>query len=237
MNGFFQRLFSMQAEDLNTATVPIMTVDEDGTKQWHLNGEPHREDGPAVETVDGAKEWWLHGVRHRDDGPAIETAKSREWWVNGKLHREDGPAVEREKQKSWWLNGQQHRTDGPAWERTDGSRQWWVNGVLHREDGPAIENANGNREWWVNGLLHRDDGPAVINPDGSFEWRVNGREPDAAEIGRLLERIQQKLARAEQKKAAELHQALREVFTQGVTKPAAAPKTARFKPRELRLQK
>ena len=32
-----------------------------GTKEWYLNGELHREDGPAYEHLDGYKEWWLNG--------------------------------------------------------------------------------------------------------------------------------------------------------------------------------
>ena len=34
----------------------------DGTKEWYLNGQLHREDGPAIERVDGYKSWWLNGV-------------------------------------------------------------------------------------------------------------------------------------------------------------------------------
>lgn len=34
--------------------------DEDGTIWWYLDGENHREDGPAREYEDGYKEWWLH---------------------------------------------------------------------------------------------------------------------------------------------------------------------------------
>jgi hypothetical protein len=31
-----------------------------GTKEWRLNGAPHREDGPAVEFANGTKEWYLN---------------------------------------------------------------------------------------------------------------------------------------------------------------------------------
>ena len=37
-----------------------VTVYQDRT-EWFLNGEPHREDGPAIEWPDGDKQWWLHG--------------------------------------------------------------------------------------------------------------------------------------------------------------------------------
>jgi hypothetical protein len=103
----------------------------DGTKQWLLNGELHREDGPAIEAANGTKHWCLNGKLHREDGPAVERANgTKQWFLNGKLHREDGPAI----------------------EAADGSKQWCLNGELHREDGPAIEWADGNKEWFLNGL-------------------------------------------------------------------------------------
>ena len=33
----------------------------DGTKRWYLNGEKHREDGPAFERENGTKYWFLNG--------------------------------------------------------------------------------------------------------------------------------------------------------------------------------
>ena len=36
-------------------------VTQEGTKFWYLNGELHREDGPAVEYEDGTKKWYLNG--------------------------------------------------------------------------------------------------------------------------------------------------------------------------------
>ena len=32
-----------------------------GLKAWTLNGELHREDGPAIEWSDGTKKWWING--------------------------------------------------------------------------------------------------------------------------------------------------------------------------------
>jgi len=83
-----------------------VTVDDEGTKRWFLNGKLHREDGPAVECADGSKSWCLNGKLHREDGPAIEYADgTKHWYLNGKLHREDGPAVEcADGSKSWYLN-------------------------------------------------------------------------------------------------------------------------------------
>ena len=59
-------------------------VYEDGTKSWYLNGERHREDGPAIEWADGDKSWYLNGERHREDGPAAECADGTKfWYLNG----------------------------------------------------------------------------------------------------------------------------------------------------------
>ena len=56
----------------------------DGTKQWSLNGRPHREGGPAVEWSDGTKFWFLNGEYHREDGPAHEYPNGiKHWWLNG----------------------------------------------------------------------------------------------------------------------------------------------------------
>ena len=85
---------------------PEMRVYPDGVKQWWLNHNLHREDGPAIEYADGGKEWYLNGKLHREDGPAVELADgSKVWTLNGKRHREDGPAVEfPDGEKRWYLN-------------------------------------------------------------------------------------------------------------------------------------
>ena len=84
-------------------------VYNDGYKQWHLNGELHREDGPAIECPDGSKYWCLNGQLHREDGPAVENSNGvKEWWINGERHRENGPAIERpDGSKYWYINGKQ----------------------------------------------------------------------------------------------------------------------------------
>jgi len=60
-------------------------VYNNGSKYWYLNGQYHREDGPAIEYTDGDKFWYLNGQRHRVGGPAIERADgSKSWFLNGK---------------------------------------------------------------------------------------------------------------------------------------------------------
>ena len=60
-----------------------------------------------VEYTNGSKEWYLNGNYHRTDGPAVEYSTGfKEWWINGELHRTDGPAVEwKNGHKQWFLNG------------------------------------------------------------------------------------------------------------------------------------
>ena len=83
-----------------------VTVDKDGTT-WYLNGDLHREDGPAVEYPNGNKVWYLNGQLHREDGPAVEYQNgNKHWYINGNLHREDGPAIEYPNGTNYWyLNG------------------------------------------------------------------------------------------------------------------------------------
>ena len=122
----------------------------DGTKEWILNRERHRKDGPAIEYPDGSKFWYLNGQRHREDGPAIELA--------------DGS-------KSWWLNGKQHRKNGPAVERPDGSKNWYFNDRLHREDGPAVEYPDGSVEYWLNGKQIRTKSKDYDSPQFQKRWQ------------------------------------------------------------------
>ena len=58
-----------------------MTIDENGNKEWKLpNGEPHREDGAAIEWSNGDKWWCINNLRHREDGPACEYSDGRKYW-------------------------------------------------------------------------------------------------------------------------------------------------------------
>ena len=84
-----------------------VTVNDDCTRFWWLNGKYHREDGPAIEFADGNRYWYLNGNLHREDGPAIERADgTRQWYLNGKRHRIDGPAIEHAYgTRRWYLNG------------------------------------------------------------------------------------------------------------------------------------
>lgn len=94
-------------------------VFENKTIWYNLEGQRHREDGPAVEWASGDKAWCLNDQLHREDGPAIEYVNGdKEWFLNDELHREDGPAVEYSSgDKSWYLNGK-HLTESEFNQRT-----------------------------------------------------------------------------------------------------------------------
>jgi hypothetical protein len=63
---------------------PERTLDADGTIRWKLNGELHREDGPALKFIDGTEFWYRHGLLHREDGPALEYADgTKKWYLEG----------------------------------------------------------------------------------------------------------------------------------------------------------
>ena len=65
-------------------------VFNNGNRYWYLNGNCHREDGPAVEYADGTRWWYLNGKRHRENGPAIEYSDGRRWWyLNGVEYTEE----------------------------------------------------------------------------------------------------------------------------------------------------
>jgi hypothetical protein len=78
-------------------------INEFGTKEYYLNDQLHRIDGPAIEWIDGRKEWYYLGVIHRIGGPAAEYPNGdKGWYVNGELHRMDGPAAEFIDGRKWW---------------------------------------------------------------------------------------------------------------------------------------
>ena len=60
-------------------------VGSDGYESWYLNGQLHREGGPAVTYPNGTEYWYLNGKLHRVAGPAVEYSNGdKEWYLNGK---------------------------------------------------------------------------------------------------------------------------------------------------------
>ena len=60
-----------------------VVVTNDGAQYWYLNGQLHREDGPAIIYADGDQRWYLNDQLHREDGPAVIKANgSQRWYLN-----------------------------------------------------------------------------------------------------------------------------------------------------------
>lgn len=126
-------------------------INDEGTKIWYLNGQIHRESGPAKEFYNGEKHWMVRSILHRTNGPAIEKPNGAfTWYKEGKIHREDGPAVSDSAGVKYMINNLIHREDGPAVELNNGEKMWYKSGVLHREDGPAHITGDGNKFWYLN---------------------------------------------------------------------------------------
>ena len=53
-------------------------VHSSGDRLWYLNGELHREDGPAVEYADGDKWWFLNGLLLTEEEHKRRTSKTKE---------------------------------------------------------------------------------------------------------------------------------------------------------------
>ena len=82
---------------------PICKIEKDESKRWYLNGQFHREDGPAIEYKNGDTEWFINGIHHREDGPAIDCKDGTKFWIRrNKLHRLDGPAAKHDDGSSYW---------------------------------------------------------------------------------------------------------------------------------------
>ena len=64
--------------------LPKLTEHPDGTKQWYLNGELHRVDGPAIEYPNGDNEWHLNGKRW-DASKQPSDKVGQVWWVMAKM--------------------------------------------------------------------------------------------------------------------------------------------------------
>jgi len=64
---------------------PTCEINSLGTKRWILNGQLHREDGPAIEWSGGSKFWYFYGQLHRLDGPAVirNDDSTESWWYHG----------------------------------------------------------------------------------------------------------------------------------------------------------
>ena len=77
---------------------------EDDAEEWFLDGQRHREDGPAIiHRIYSSNEesWYFHGKRHRLDGPAITfygaDGMMSEWWLDGRIYSKEEWEIERDR--------------------------------------------------------------------------------------------------------------------------------------------
>ena len=165
-------------------------VTDDGDKYWFLNGQLHREDGPAIECRDGNKRWVRNGQLHRVDGPAVMYAKgSMEWFLDGVLHREDGPAIEYANgTKYWYLRGVKvteadvMNPKCPDVVEINRVKYQKVSVDILNKRQEMIEYYDGTIHWYLKGKLHREDGPAIEYVDGNKEWWLNGKQVTEADV-------------------------------------------------------
>ena len=88
-------------------------TDKNGITFWRKNGKFHRIGGPAVygpKSEDGKvmyEKWIVDGQCHRDDGPAFtyDDGLGKRWFVDGEPHREDGPAIETNGKTMFFITG------------------------------------------------------------------------------------------------------------------------------------
>ncbi|MDP2696414.1 MAG: hypothetical protein Q8O87_04190 [bacterium] len=122
--------------NLQMRSKPIRT--EHGNRvEWRLDGERHRDDGPAVEWSNGTKSWYINGKCHREDGPAVEGFAGDKWWyLNGKRLSEEKFNIQMKSK--------------PIRTKHEDRVEWTLDGKLHREDGPAFEGADGTKKWYIN---------------------------------------------------------------------------------------
>ena len=91
-------------------------VHNNGIKCWYLNGNLHREDGPAVEYGNGDRYWYIDGKYHREDGPACEYINGGKfWYINGKKLTEE----EFNNRNKASCNGKVIEVDGKKYKLTE----------------------------------------------------------------------------------------------------------------------
>ena len=57
-----ETIFVLMGDEYHTKNGVVFFVKRlNGDKEWFVNGERHREDGPAIEWADGSKYWYEYG--------------------------------------------------------------------------------------------------------------------------------------------------------------------------------
>ena len=68
-----------------------VTVSDNGTTCWFIDGKLHRTNGPAIEYADGSKKWWIDGKQLTEiEFAAATDAKKPSASCEGKIVTVDG---------------------------------------------------------------------------------------------------------------------------------------------------
>jgi hypothetical protein len=142
----------------------------DGSYAWFRDGLVHRDgDEPEIALGDGSlRAWVVDGQLHRDDGPALVTSKKKVWYCHGKRHRDgDLPAViwlDSSKVK-YYCHGKLHRwRDYPAVLVMGVCARFNHRGHLHRDDGPAVICWEHGAAWYQSGRSRDKGSMASLQP-------------------------------------------------------------------------
>jgi hypothetical protein len=225
-----------------------------GDKWWYLNGNLHREDGPACEFANGTKNWFLNSLIHREDGPAIEHANGKKHWFLYDMEYFSENEWKKEVEK---LRENQAKETNFTMEvvkdtiKTQGFKSEYdvpkdftgtariagspgmtcslVNGKYHNEYGPAIEIDNGTKKWFKNGKLHNLLGPAIVWSDGSVNYCIDGVEIEKDRWELETEKLRlftefHKLQEKETKKVSEKEKAVGALKSISVKNSSEIPK-------------
>ena len=102
-----------------------LPTSSDGGRTWYLNGELHREDGPALVSADGSVAWYLNRERHREDGTRRSSMRS---WLRVVVPQRRASSRGRHRHSSIRM---------APWRGTS-------TGNVTSEDGPARVDADGS---------------------------------------------------------------------------------------------
>lgn len=120
----------------------------DGTQEWRLDREYHRDgDQPVQVDADGGQHFGAgYDYSRADDRPTYIDGEGNEFWRRGPIQQNGYP-----------FEGELHRDgDLPAVVRMDGGVEYWKNGKKHRDSEPAVVKANGTQQWWFHGDNYRN---------------------------------------------------------------------------------
>lgn len=171
-----------------------LSVLADGTKEWRLHGELHREDGPARIRLNGDTEYWRHGKRNAGDPakPVVvyhsnvgKRGAVLAQWVSAS--GADTLSVRLPIEDDY-----NHKFMMDAILEHDWNALEYL-GHLAKEVGPLKDIGIGSLEWLdEKGRWHREGGPACVT-EYVMHWMEACTSPDDALESRKMSQIKTEL--------------------------------------------